>query len=111
MTARNADRQRARREPPKPDPGIYCLDRGILRVRHSKTGDGWYAHRMQLTRHGRIEWVYLGQCRMKGAVLLPVDPDRPVPCTRCPEYASGQHTIAGDVLCNACMTEHLRKVS
>lgn len=105
---RPSDRRRGRRERPRPEPGIYCLDRGILRVRHSKVGDGWYAHRMQLTRHGRIEWVYIGQTRMDKGVLMPVDPDYPVPCTRCPGMADGTHTIAGDVLCTACMTAHLR---
>ena len=104
-------RSSRRRDAPPPDEGIYCVDRGLLRVRHSKQGGGWYAHRMQLTRHGRVEWVYIGQTRMDKAVLLPVDPDYPVPCSRCDGMADGKHTIAGDVLCTSCMTQHLREVS
>ena len=115
MAARNTDRytSRPRRERAKPDEGVYALERGIYRVRHSKVGDGWYAHRMQVSRHGRIECAYLGQRfhLTDKAVLLPVDPDYPVPCSRYPQYADGTHAIAGEILCTSCMTEHIRKVS
>lgn len=115
MPARNADRapRRGRRERKRPEVGLYALDRGIFRVRHSKTGDGWYVHQLAVSRHGRIEWSYLGQRfnLTDKAVLLPVDPDYPVPCSRCPEYADGKHAIAGEIICTSCMADHLRKVS
>lgn len=113
MPARNPDRQapRRRRDTPPPAEGIYALDHGIIRIRHSKSSNGWYAHRMQVTRHGRVEWSYIGQLNVAKAVLLPVDPDNPVPCTRCPEFTHGKHSIAGDILCNGCLTAHLQSVS
>lgn len=104
-------RTRTRRDSPPPAEGIYALDHGILRIRHSKSSSGWYAHRMQLTRHGRVEWSYIGQTNVAKAVLLPVDPEKPVPCSRCPEFTHGQHTIAGDVLCDGCLTVHLKALA
>lgn len=74
-------------------------------------GDGWYVHQLVVSRHGSIEWNYLGQRfnLTSKAVLLPVDADYPVPCSRCDEYADGKHAIAGHILCTVCMTQHLKE--